>query len=245
MRTSSTGWIVSASRTDSGRSSRSGSFLAGMMTVGDAGPVGGQQLLLDASDGQHLALQGDLAGHGDVGLHRAAAEQAGQRGRHGDAGRRAVLGHRPGGEVHVEAAVERLAVDAERLAVGPDERQGDLARLASSRRPAGRSGSAPARRPSTVASTNSTSPPAPVTARPFDDARRRLAVGLVAGEAGGRPQAPGVVSGRPTIGDRCRPRPGGDAGGGLAQHLAELALEVPHAGLTGVVGDQRSAARRR
>ena len=103
-RTSSTRWNVMASRTASGTSSRSAPLRAGRMTSREPGPVGGQHLLLDAADRQHPALQRDLAGHADARPHRPAGEQADQRGGHGDAGRRAVLGHGAGGDVHVEAA---------------------------------------------------------------------------------------------------------------------------------------------
>ena len=46
--------------------------------------------------GQHPAVEGDLAGHADLGAHRAAGGQRGQRGDHRDAGGRAVLGYGAG-----------------------------------------------------------------------------------------------------------------------------------------------------
>ena len=49
-----------------------GPVALGSTTVGEPGPVGGQHLLLDATDGQHPARQGDLAGHADLGAHQAA-----------------------------------------------------------------------------------------------------------------------------------------------------------------------------
>ncbi len=61
---------------------------------GQPGPLRGQQLLLGPADRQHPAVQGDLAGHPDVGADRPAQRHRRQRRHHGDAGRRAVLGHR-------------------------------------------------------------------------------------------------------------------------------------------------------
>src|SRR6266566_4029534 len=51
-----------------------------------AHPVGGQHLLLDAADRQPQALQRDLSGHAHGASHRAAGEQAHDRGRHRHAG---------------------------------------------------------------------------------------------------------------------------------------------------------------
>src|SRR6266699_3569207 len=48
--------------------------------------VSGQHLLLDAADRQHQALQRDLSGHAHGASHRAAGEQAHDRGRHRHAG---------------------------------------------------------------------------------------------------------------------------------------------------------------
>ena len=39
-----------------------------------AGPVGGKQLLLDATDRQHLTLQRDLAGHAYFAAHRSVRD---------------------------------------------------------------------------------------------------------------------------------------------------------------------------
>ena len=86
--------------------------------VGEPGRVRGQHLLLQPADRQHPALQRHLAGHADVVLHRPAAEQRRQRGRHRDAGAGAVLGDRSRGHVHVELMlVERLGRDAELVTV--------------------------------------------------------------------------------------------------------------------------------
>ena len=106
-----------------------GAVASGQDHLGEAGPVGGEQLLLHATDGQHPSLQRDLTGHGHVGLHVATGEQADQRGGHGDAGRRPVLRHRPGGEVHVDVAAVGALGDPERVAVGPHVGEGDPRRL--------------------------------------------------------------------------------------------------------------------
>ena len=81
---------------------------------GQPGPVGGQHLLADAADGQHPALQGDLTGHAQHRAHRHVAEQADQRGGHGDPGGRPVLGDGAGRHVDVEPlAGEDRRVDAQ------------------------------------------------------------------------------------------------------------------------------------
>ena len=68
----------------------------------DAGGLGGERLLLQPADRQHLPDQGQLAGHGGVLAHRPAGDQRGERGGHRDAGRRPVLRDRTGGHVDVE-----------------------------------------------------------------------------------------------------------------------------------------------
>src|SRR6266702_3266507 len=95
----------------------------------EAGPVGGQHLLLDAADRQDASLQGHLAGHADLGADRTAGEQAHQRGRHGDAGARAVLGHRARRHVQVDSASLDLLVDAQLVSVRADVGEGDAGRL--------------------------------------------------------------------------------------------------------------------
>jgi len=83
-------------RTGSGTSSRSVALRFGRMTV--VMPADGpEHLLLDAADGEHLAAQRDLAGHGHVVTHQAAGKQRGQRGGDGDARRRPVFGTAPAG----------------------------------------------------------------------------------------------------------------------------------------------------
>jgi hypothetical protein len=105
-----------------------------------------------------------------------------------------------------------------------------VAELAGEHEPAGFAG------PSRVASTNSTSPPAPVTARPVATPAPPCARRLRKNR--GRPSASRTSS--------RRRRPGRSAARRdairrhLAQHLAELALELAHAGLARVVGDDRA-----
>jgi len=63
-RTSSARWKVSCSRTGFGHVVEIGTVAAlGQDDLGQPGPVGGQHLLLDPTDGQDLALEGDLTGH--------------------------------------------------------------------------------------------------------------------------------------------------------------------------------------
>src|SRR3954454_15740432 len=42
---------------------------------GEAGSMRREQLLLDAADGQHPAIEGDLTGHADIGAHRPSGRQ--------------------------------------------------------------------------------------------------------------------------------------------------------------------------
>ena len=63
-----------------------GSDLAALQrAIAQAEAVGGEDLGLDAADRHDAAAQGDLTGHGDVVADDPAGEQAGERGRHGDA----------------------------------------------------------------------------------------------------------------------------------------------------------------
>src|SRR4051794_7499149 len=94
--------------------------------VGQSGRVRGEHLLLQAADRQHAALERHLARHADGVLHRPAAQQRGERGRHRDAGARAVLRDRARGHVDVELALlERLVADAELGRVGAHVRERD------------------------------------------------------------------------------------------------------------------------
>jgi len=96
----------------------------------DAGAQGGQQLLLQSADGQHLAAQRDLAGHGDVAAHGNLGQGAGQCGGHGDAGRRAVLGDCAFRHVQMQIHVAiKLAAEAERLRLAADVAERGLGRL--------------------------------------------------------------------------------------------------------------------
>ena len=88
----------------SGISSMSSSLSRGAITS-DPVALGGERLLLQAADRQHLPGQRDLAGHRHVVAHRAPAEQRHERGGHRHAGARAVLRDRPGGHVDVEVVL--------------------------------------------------------------------------------------------------------------------------------------------
>ena len=93
--------------------------------------MGGEHLLLDAADGQHLAAQGDLAGHGDVVANRPPRGVGRERGDHRHAGGGPVLRDGAGGHMDVHRpSLEELRVDAEGLRVGPHVRHGGLRALA-------------------------------------------------------------------------------------------------------------------
>jgi len=80
----------------------------------DAHPVRGQDLFLDAADGEHPARERDLARHGHSRPHRTAGELRNQRGHEGHARGRAVLGDGALGDVEVQVhALEERLLDAE------------------------------------------------------------------------------------------------------------------------------------
>ena len=83
-----------ASSTSAGTSSRSGSLRCGRNTSVSPARWAASSFCFSAADRQHPAVEGDLAGHPDLGAHRAPGRQRDQRGHHRDARRRAVLGHR-------------------------------------------------------------------------------------------------------------------------------------------------------
>ena len=85
-----------------------------------------------------------------------------------------------------------------------------------------------------VASMKSTSPPAPVTARPVATPGTEVRSAASAKNRGRPSQVAHVAS---VHGDRCLSRR--PIGRRLAQQLAQLPLERTHAGLTGVVGHDR------
>ncbi len=92
--------------------------------------MGGEQLLLDATDRQHPAGEGHLAGHGHVVADPPARQQRGQSGGHRDTGTRPVLRHRARRHVDVHTAVLQVADRELQLrAVRPEERQSDPGRL--------------------------------------------------------------------------------------------------------------------
>ena len=86
-----------------------------------------------------------------------------------------------------------------------------------------------------VASTKSTSPPAPVTARPV--ATPGTDTRSARSSAWNRWRPEQVGAGRPRRPTTGRGGAAGDPDGHLAERLAELALELAHAGLAGVAGD--------
>src|SRR6185312_9318745 len=68
----------------------------------DTATVSGQELLLQATDGQYLAAQGDLTRHGDIGAHRNLGQRRDERRAHADTRARAVLGRCAFGDVQVD-----------------------------------------------------------------------------------------------------------------------------------------------
>ena len=195
--------------------------------------MGGQHLLLDATNRQHPALQRDLSGHADRRLDRPPAEQADQRRRHGDAGRRAVLGHGARGHVHVETTLlEGVGGETQVVCVGADVREGDLRRFLHH----------------VAQLTGDGQPRLTGHRRRLDE--QHVATGAGNGQAGGHaghsrairrlqeePRAAEIGADVVAVdADRRLGVARRQTGGGLAQHLAELALELTHTRLTRVVG---------
>src|SRR5918994_3387007 len=199
----------------------------------EAGPVGGQSLLLAPADGQDPALEGDLAGHADLGPDRTAGEEAGQGGGHGHAGRGAVLGDGARRDVDVVAAAGHVAVDAQLAGVGPDVGEGDRGRLLHH-----------------VAQLAGEGQPGLAVHHAGLD-EQDVAAGAGDGQAGRHPRDGGplgrlaeellasqVAADVAVVDDqRGAGLTAGDPGGRLAQQLADLALQVPDPGLAGVVAD--------
>src|SRR5690606_32629602 len=75
-----------------------------------AGAVRGQALLLDPADGEHIAAQGDFAGHGRVVFHQTPGDEGGQCDQNRHTGRGPVLGRGTRGDVDVEVKVGKLLV---------------------------------------------------------------------------------------------------------------------------------------
>jgi hypothetical protein len=101
--------------------------------------VGGQHLLLHAADGQHPALQRDLAGHAHVGAHRRPVSRLTSAVVMVMPADGPSLGTAPGGEVHVEPPVCMIVGRRCRARrVWPARRTGRSGPTPSSRRRAGR-----------------------------------------------------------------------------------------------------------
>ena len=229
----------------SGMSSMSASLRRGHDHALDPGALRGQRLLLEAADRQHLAGQRDLAGHRR--RRRATGrprDQRGERRRHRDAGRSA----RPWAPRRRARGCGCRARRTSRRQVG--------AELAGVRRARTRAPPAAdscitspswpvivqlARRPGiAVASTNSTSPPTGVQARPVATPGLARCAARRSAEKRRRPSSSRDRSAR----DRAlrASLALGDLARDLAADRADLALEVAHARLARVLLDDRVAA---
>ncbi len=95
-----------------------------------ARPVGCQELLFDPTDGQHLAAQGNLAGHSDVALHGNLGQRAHHCGGQRDTRRRAVLGDRTLRDVDVDIDMPvEVRAQSQPRRPRPDVADGGLPRL--------------------------------------------------------------------------------------------------------------------
>src|SRR4029453_1705122 len=204
--------------------------------LGQAGRVGGQDLLLQSADREHAALQRYLAGHADRVLDRAPRQQRRERGGHRDPRTRAVLRDRPGRHVHVEGlAVEVDVPDVELIAVGSDPGECDLGRLLH------HVAELPRENELAVAVHPGGLNEEHVAARtrhgePGRDAGNGGSLGRLLPEAlSAEPVAGGLELDRP----RSLAVAGGDPGRGLPQQLAELPLELPDPRLARVLAHDR------
>ena len=126
----STKCIFIAVRRFSGTSATSFSLSCGRITSNRSGAMRRQQLFFQSADGQYLAAQRNLAGHGDIAPDGNLAQSAGNRGGDGDAGRRAIFRNRAFRHVHVdiESAIE-VARQAQAMGARADIGHGRLRRF--------------------------------------------------------------------------------------------------------------------
>jgi len=90
----------------------------------DPGLLSSERLLLQAADRQHLADQGDLAGHGRVGTGEPAGDQRCQGGCHRDPGAGAVFRNRARRHVHVHVVLREPILLSIEVALGPRKGRG-------------------------------------------------------------------------------------------------------------------------
>ena len=200
----------------------------------DAHPQGRQGLLFEAADGQGLAAQVDLAGHGDGVPHRDALEHRQQHGGDGQARAGPVLGDGALGEVDVDVLLlEQLGIDLERITPAADVAQRclgallhDIAQLAREDQ------QALPRHPQGLDEQHVAAHGGPGQARDHADAWSLEA--LVLQELHGAQQ---LVEGLVVEGELLLEGALGHAAGHLAADGAELPLQLAHAGLAGVARD--------
>ena len=234
--TSSARWKVICSRTDSGTSSRSGPLRFGSTTVVRPARCAASTFCLSPPIGSTRPCS----------VTSPVMPTSARTGRPVSRDTSAVVivtpadgpsfGHRARRHVHVEAPlVQRVRVDAERIGVRPDVAHRDLRRLLHDVAEltgqgqaglAGQAGRLHEEHVATGAGDRETRSPLPPRTCARALPRRRTAG---ARAASGRRPAP-IATGGVAVATR-------DLGRRLAQQLAELTLEVPHARFPGVVGD--------
>jgi hypothetical protein len=95
--------------------------------LAETGAVSGEDLFLDAADGEDAAAEADFSGHGEVGAESSLGEEGGQGECEGETGAGAVFGGGSGGDMDVEVEpVEVGEVDLEVFGLGAEEADGGL-----------------------------------------------------------------------------------------------------------------------
>ena len=199
-----------------------------------AGEVRGEDLGLEAADGQHAPAERDLAGHRHVLADGDAGERGDHRRGHGHAGRRAVLGGGAGRDVDVQRVLlEHLALDPELGGVRPDPGQGrprglahDVAQLAGE--------------DEVLLALHQRDLDGDDVAADLGHDEARRGPGLVLGLelAVLEPRRAEVLVELLEVDDRLALAALGHGARDLAHEVGELALEVPDAGLVGVGLDE-------
>src|SRR5829696_1888983 len=209
----------------------------GRQHTAHARPLGGERLLLEAADRQHQTRQRQLAGHRRVVAHAAVLDEGPQRGGHRDAGAGTVLRDRARGHVEVDVVGLEVVLGQSlrvRAHVGQRRLRGllhDVTELARDREPprAGHRARLDEQHVAADRRPRQARGHAGLGGAPLDVGREARPAEQLAHLGAGR----GHLALVGPLRDRSRD---------LAADRADLALESAHAGLAGVLLDDRLQA---